>query len=319
MTRIAASQPVAPVRRPVAPVKPATAPAPAAPQAPAKAQAPQAADRPKKFKDLEGYQAYVLRSAATGLPAARQAVRAAQGQLTAAEAALAAKKREVSHAPLAQALAKAEADLVAAQFPLRPQGAAKKAEAQRLQGEIGAVMRELAEAQRDIAAAEGRKAARSRDFWWGDNSNDTGWDVAADVLGSIGDASAVSSGNRRVKAAIDKKVALEQQILALTLEAARLDQTPGDPAKIEAARATRDGAKAAFDGAETGIAKEAAAADAARRELGTAQGGLDRLEAVKKDLTDYGKQFGFFTRVKLKLSNWGWRKQLDAFWQSKGL
>lgn len=315
MTRINAATTSTPVRRPIAAAASDQAKVPALA---AKAQAA-ATSKPTKFADLESYKAYVQNSQANGLPAARQALAEAKKSLDTATSILATKKQDVRHQPLQQALAKAEADLTAAQYPLRPQAARKTDEAKAVQAQVGGVMRELAEAQRGIAAAEGRKAARSRDMWFGDNSKDTGWDVAADVLGSLGDAGAVSSGNRKIKALIDRKVALEQQILTLTMEATALQHQPGEPAKIEAARAVRDSAQTAFDGATATLAAESGAVEAATRGVQAAQGGLDKLEGVKKELTDYGQQFGFFTRIKLKVSNWGWRKELDSFWQAKGL
>ncbi len=305
-------------RRPVAAATPKPAAPAAAPAVRAKAQAPKAA-RPEKFSDLEAYKAHVLSSEAAKLPAARGSVAAAEADLARANLALAAKQREVNHAGLKAALDKTETALETATFPHRPQAAAKRAEADKVSGQAGDLARQIASYQQQLARAEGRQAARNRDFWWGDNSNRSGWDDLFDGLGAIGDASTISSAKRKVNTLIDQKVQLDMKAATLVAEAAALHMLKADPGAIVSQTKARDEAKAAFDGAVALEAPEQKVVDAAQHSLNGAKGELARLEGVKKDLTDYAKQFGFFARVKLFFTDWAWKKDLDAFWKSKGL
>lgn len=302
-------------RRPAAP-KPAAAPA--APAVRAKAQAPVAA-RPEKFSDLEAYKSFVLSSEASKLPAARGTVAAAEADLGRARQALAAKQREVNHDGLKATLDRAEAALEKATYPFRPQAEAKRSEAAQVTAQAGEIAKQIARAQQDIARAEGNKAARSRDFWWGDSKDYSGWDAAFDVIGAIGDASTISGAKKRIESAINKKVELEMKATTLIAEATALHNQKADAAAIAPQTKTRDEAKAAFDAAVALEAPEQKVVDAATSTLNGAKGELSRLEGVKKDLTDYSKQFGFVARVKLFFTDWAWKKDLDKFWTSKGL
>lgn len=306
------------VARPDAVAPKAQAPrAAAAPAVRAQAQAAPAA-KPKKFADLASYQAFVSTSEATKLPAARAAVASAEGEAAQAHRALAAKKREVNHDGLKAALDRAEQALEKATYPLRPQAAEKRAEAGRVSGEAGELAKQISRAQQQIAQAEANKAARSRDFWT-DDSEYTGWDAVFDGLGAIGDASTIKAAKARINTLIEQKVALEMKATTLIAEATALHNQQADAGTIAAPKKARDDAQAAFDAAVAAEAPEQRAADRADAGVAAAKGELARLEGVKKELTDYSKQFGFFTRVKLTFTNWGWKKELDAFWKQKGL
>lgn len=305
-----------------APRRPAIAPASVAPSAPSvavRAKAQAAPGTPGKFEDLASYKAYVSASEVTQLPAARAAVAAAQGELAQAQGALVAQQRAVGHAGLKASLDRAEQALEQATYPLRPQAAEKRAEAGRVSEEAGGLARQIAQYQQQIAQAEGRKAARSRDFWLGDQSDRTGWDDLFDGLGAIGDASSINAARKRINSLIEQKVGLEMKATTLIAEAAALHHQKADAGTVAAPKKARDDAKAAFDAAVAAEAPEQRGVDAAQAGLARSQGELSRLTALKADLTDYTKQFGLITRTQLKFSNWGWQKELDAFWKSKGL
>lgn len=307
-------------RRPVA--KPAVArqetPAPK-PAVRAQAQAAPTAKMPGKFADLEAYKAFVSSSEAAKLPAARGSVAAAEADAAKARQALDAKKQQVNHDGLKAVLDRASQALETATYPHRPQAAAKKAEAEKVNGQAGDLAKQIASYQQQLAHAEGRQAARNRDFWWGDDSNRTGWDDLFDGLGAIGDASTIGSAKRKINTLIEQKVQLDMKSATLIAESAALHNLQADAGTIAAPKKARDDAQAAFDAAVAQEAPEQKAVEGAQAALAGAKNELARLEGVKKDLTDYSKHFGFFTRVKLTFSSWGWKKDLDAFWKSKGL
>lgn len=312
------NRPLAPVRRPVN-VANATVPAATA-QARAAAPAPAApAGKPKHFADVESYKAYVASSEATKLPAARTAVADAQAKATAAAQALTSRKGELNHDGLTAALATAEQKLDAASFPMKPQAKQKAAEAANVAQQVGAIEQRISQIQQQIGQAQASKAARNRDAWWGDHSNDTWVDVVVDAGGALANGSTISSGNKSIQQLISEKTTLQQKALSLTMEATALEHQPGDLAEIAAARKVRDDAKGALAAAVTGETSQQQAVDAANATLGTAKGELGRLEGVKKDLTDYGSQFGFFTRISLLVHNMHWKRDLDAYWKQKGL
>jgi hypothetical protein len=309
------NRPLQPVRRPVNNV----VPAPAA-KAKAAAPAPKApAGKPEQFSDVESYKAYVSSSEVTKLPAARTAVTEAQAKVDAAVQALTGRKRELNHDGLTAALADAEKKLDAASFPMKPQAAQKKQEAANVAAQVGQIEGQIAKIQQQIGQAQASKAARNRDAWWGDHSNETWVDVVIDGAGAIADGSTISSGNKQVQQLINQKVALQQKALSLTMEATALEHQPGDAGQIAAAKKVRDDAKAALDGAVANEASQQQAVDAANAGLASAKNELSRLEGLKKDLTDYSKQFGFFTRMSLLTHNVHWKRDLDAFWKQKGL
>jgi hypothetical protein len=309
------NRPLQPVRRP--------APAPAntpAPVAKAKAQAPAApAAKPQHFSDVESYKDFVAGSDVTKLPAARAAVEQAKARSQAAGEALAARKRELNHAALQAALDDAERKLDAASFPKKPDAAKKKAEAEATAQQVGQIDGQIAQLQQRIGQAQASKAARNRDAWWGDHSNDTWVDVVIDAGGALADGSTISSANKQIQQLIAQKTTLQQKALSLTMEATALENQPGDPAQIAAAKKVRDDAKAALDAAFTAELPQQQACDAAAAALGKAQGELTSLEGLKKQLQDYNQEFGFFTRMSLMFHNFHWKRDLDAYWKQKGL
>ena len=317
MTIPALNRPTAAPRRAPAPARPAAeAPKPAAVRAQAQA-APKG--RPEKFEDVEGFKAHVVATLGSQLPAARTAVSTAEAAARQAHAALEARKQELGHSGLEATLARTEQTLERATYPFRPQAAEKRAEAERVAQQAGELAKRIAHHQQQIAQAEGREAARSRDFWWGDNSDRTGWDDLFDGLRALGDAGTIRAAKAKIKTLIDEKVALDIKATTLIAEATALHHQQADAGTIAAPKKARDEAKAALDAALAAEAPERTAAAGADARLGTAKGELARLEGVKKQLMDYSSQFGLITRTKLRFSDWGWQKDLDAFFKSKGL
>jgi len=286
---------------------------------PVKAQAAAPAPaKPKTFSDVQSYESYVSSSEVSKLPAARAVVSDDQAKADAAAKALAARKQELHHDQLASALAAAQQKLDQVSFPLKPQAAQKTQEAANVAAQVGQIDGQIARLQQQIGQAQASKAARNRDAWWGDHSNDTWVDVVIDGAGAIADGSAISSGQKQIQQLITQKTQLQQKALQLTMEATALANQPGDPTQIAAARKVRDDAQAALDAAVAGEAPQQQAVDAANGTLSKDKGEVSRLESLKKDLMDYTKQFGFTTRTSMFFHNMHWKRNLDAFWKQKG-
>ncbi|MFN3430215.1 MAG: hypothetical protein ACK46X_09700 [Candidatus Sericytochromatia bacterium] len=301
----------APARRPVTAVARTAQPAPAA-----KPQARAAAD-PVRFTDVEAFKQHVLKSPVMGLPAAREATAKAETARAAAEKVLTNRQGELKQPALAEAVAKATQAVEAASYPHRPRAAELRAEVGQVQTQIAAVNKQMVSLQQAIARAEGNKAARNRDYWKDDHYD--GWDAVGDLLGSVGDAGTIKQAKAKINQLIEERVALEGKVVALTIEASTLDTKLGDPAAIDAAKANLRTAEAALARVEAQLAPEKAALGTAQGALAKAKGQQAELEALKKDLQDYSRHFPFGTRAKLMVSDFGWKKDLDAFFKAQGL
>jgi DNA repair exonuclease SbcCD ATPase subunit len=252
-----------------------------------------------------------------GLPAAREAVTKAEAERAAAEKALTNRQAELKQPALADAVTQATQALESASYPHRPRAAELRAEAGRVQAQIATVNKQMVQLQQAIARAEGNKAARNRDFWRDDHYD--GWDAVGDLLGSAGDASTIKQARAKINKLIEERVALEGKVVSLTVEASTLDNQLGDPAAIEAAKAALRTAEGALARVESQLAPEKAALGAAQGALAKAKGKQAELEALKSDLQDYSNHFPFGTRAKLMFSDFGWKKDLDAFFKAQGL
>lgn len=302
--------PVRPVvRRPIAPVVAQSA----APAAKPKAQA----SVTSKFDDVEAFKKFVEGSPVMGLPAARERVGKAEAQQSSATGAFEARRKALGQPALVEAVTAAEKHLETTTYPHRGRAADLRAEAGRTTQKIGEISKQMIELQQQIARAEGNKASRNRDFWRDDNYD--GWDAVGDLLGSAGDSATIRNAKAKIRALIDQKVTLEQQVLTLTVEATALEGKLGDPAAIAQAKARLEEAQKALAKVESQLEPEKKAVAAAKNELEAARGKQKELEALKADLQDYSKHFGFGTRMKLMFSDFGWKKDLDAFFKAKNL
>lgn len=184
-----------------------------------------------RFDSIEAYKAHVRTTEVTRLPALRQAVAEEQGKVAAARQVLGQAEQAQGLKGKQEALASAERALEAAKFPFRPQAEEKRAEASRVSAEAGQVAADISRAQGAIVAAKTRSAVRDdrlvRDMW--NDKPYSGWEAAADVLGSVGNASAARQAQRSIEVLSQRKATLEAQVMSLTAEALPCTTSPAKP------------------------------------------------------------------------------------------